>query len=164
MPLCVTTMANRENAARRRGRLLPSYAAGLMALSNGGSVLVSSFDLAEGEGFVFVCPDLGWSATRRADLCVRGRWLEFWLQHPIVRNSTAPLFEYHHTPPVDAAAAIPLRPSWLIQGWRDEGTHSRPEMGRAEEQEFQIPSRSLDRRRRCRIHGCDGRAPKCRQI
>jgi len=34
------------------------------------------------------------------------------------------------------------------QGWRDEGAHSRSEMGRAEEQELQIPSRSLDWRRR----------------
>ena len=53
--LRVTTMANQENAARRRGRLLPSCAAGLMALSGDGSVSVSSPDPSRGEGFAFAC-------------------------------------------------------------------------------------------------------------
>lgn len=44
-----------------------------------------------------------------------------------------------------------------------EEIHSRFEMGRVEEQELQIPARSLDRRRRCRIHGWDGQVVKCRQ-
>jgi hypothetical protein len=46
-------VANRENAAWRRGRLLPNCAAGLIAWSGDGSVSVSSPDPSGGEGFAF---------------------------------------------------------------------------------------------------------------
>jgi len=91
--------------------------------------------------------------------------LEFRLQHPAIRNSTYPLFENcHTTPPVHTAAASSPSPELLIQGWRGEEVRSKFEMGRAEEQELQILAQSLDRRRRYRIHGLDGRVAKCRQM
>jgi hypothetical protein len=79
-------------------------------------------------------------------------WLEFWLQHPAVRNLDSPSFGTPSHDPARGRSCCDdprsLRPSWLIQGWRDEEAHSRSEMGRAGEQESQIPSRPLDRRRR----------------
>jgi hypothetical protein len=84
-------------------------------------------------------------------------------------KSRAPLFSNTVTRPCPSTQlqlrfTFPSPKLANIQGWRDEGAYPRSEMGSAEEQELQIPSRSRLAATFCRIYGWDGQAAKCRQI
>ena len=111
--LHVTTMANQENAARQRGRLLPSCAAGLMALSGDGSVSVSSPDPSRGEGFAFAsaCPDSRLTCDREGPISASvagGDWMVGVLRRALASRSPksrAPLLSNTVTRPCPSAAA-----------------------------------------------------------